>query len=498
MPPLGPGSLYPNQIMAITNLEHSLKLDKPRALIQMATGSGKTIMAVRDLPPDQVRRRRACCSWSTAPTSASRRRRSSELPFAGRQPQVHRAVQRPAPRPRTPSAPRARWSSPPSSACTRCSRASPAFDPEAEAKVPGSTDDKSDSPAEEAAPRRLQPRDPARALRRHLRRRVPPLHLLAVAAGAGVLRRLPDRPHRHAGEAHLRLLQAEPGHGVRPRARPWPTASTSTSRSTSIRTKITEAGLHHRRGLRHARLPRPPHPQGALGERPTRPGELRRRRPRPQRRRQGPDPPHRPAFRDKVFPETFPAARRSRRRSSSPRTTRTPRTSSTSCARSSAGGTTSASKITYKTTGKKPEGADPGLPHRLLPARRRHGRSHRHRHGHQARRDRDVHAHGEEPRALRADEGARRAHHRPQRAAQGVTPDARAKTHFLIVDCVGVTESDLPDTRPLEQKRARRSRHAAGARGLGRHGSRTSLSSLASRLSPAWTSSAARSGDPSR
>lgn len=46
MPPLGRGSLYENQIDAVTNLEHSLKRNRPRALIQMATGSGKTIAAI--------------------------------------------------------------------------------------------------------------------------------------------------------------------------------------------------------------------------------------------------------------------------------------------------------------------------------------------------------------------------------------------------------------------------------------------------------------------
>jgi len=46
MPPLEPGSLYPNQIEAVTNLEHSFRKNRPRALIQMATGSGKTIAAV--------------------------------------------------------------------------------------------------------------------------------------------------------------------------------------------------------------------------------------------------------------------------------------------------------------------------------------------------------------------------------------------------------------------------------------------------------------------
>ncbi len=35
---------------------------------------------------------------------------------------------------------------------------------------------------------------------------------------------------------------------------------------------------------------------------------------------------------------------------------------------------------------------------------------------------------------------------------QGVSPDARAKTHFVIVDCVEITESELADTQPLERE----------------------------------------------
>jgi type I restriction enzyme R subunit len=35
---------------------------------------------------------------------------------------------------------------------------------------------------------------------------------------------------------------------------------------------------------------------------------------------------------------------------------------------------------------------------------------------------------------------------------QAVTPDARAKTHFVIVDAVGVCEEDKTDSRPLEKK----------------------------------------------
>lgn len=36
---------------------------------------------------------------------------------------------------------------------------------------------------------------------------------------------------------------------------------------------------------------------------------------------------------------------------------------------------------------------------------------------------------------------------------RAVTPDAQAKTHFLIVDCVGVTESELADSQPLERQK---------------------------------------------
>ncbi|MEO5799823.1 MAG: type I restriction-modification enzyme R subunit C-terminal domain-containing protein [Gemmatimonadales bacterium] len=37
---------------------------------------------------------------------------------------------------------------------------------------------------------------------------------------------------------------------------------------------------------------------------------------------------------------------------------------------------------------------------------------------------------------------------------QAVTPDATSKTHFVIVDCVGVVESELLDCQPLERKKS--------------------------------------------
>jgi type I restriction enzyme R subunit len=46
MPELVTAGLWPAQIKAISNLEGSLRQNKPRALIQMATGSGKTFTAI--------------------------------------------------------------------------------------------------------------------------------------------------------------------------------------------------------------------------------------------------------------------------------------------------------------------------------------------------------------------------------------------------------------------------------------------------------------------
>ncbi len=49
LPPLDTTGLWPAQISAIENLERSLAADRPRALIQMATGSGKTFTAISSI-----------------------------------------------------------------------------------------------------------------------------------------------------------------------------------------------------------------------------------------------------------------------------------------------------------------------------------------------------------------------------------------------------------------------------------------------------------------
>jgi type I restriction enzyme R subunit len=64
---------------------------------------------------------------------------------------------------------------------------------------------------------------------------------------------------------------------------------------------------------------------------------------------------------------------------------------------------------------------------------------------------------------------------------RAVTPDAPAKTHFVIVDCVGVCEQDLSDTQPLERRPSIPLKTLLEQVALGNTDSEV-LSSLASRL----------------
>ena len=64
---------------------------------------------------------------------------------------------------------------------------------------------------------------------------------------------------------------------------------------------------------------------------------------------------------------------------------------------------------------------------------------------------------------------------------RAVTPDAENKTHFVIVDAVGVCESDKTDSRPLERKRSTPFDNLVGLVALGVRDVDT-LTSLAGRL----------------
>jgi len=65
---------------------------------------------------------------------------------------------------------------------------------------------------------------------------------------------------------------------------------------------------------------------------------------------------------------------------------------------------------------------------------------------------------------------------------QSVTPDARSKTHFVIVDAVGLSEQEMSDTQPLERKHSVSFEKLLQAVAFGNR-EPDALSSLASRLS---------------
>ena len=186
---------------------------RPRALIQMATGSGKTFTAANvayrlikfadakrilflvdraNLGRQTLKEFQRSTARTTAASSPSSTTSSTS---------TSNTID-----------PVARVASRRSSASTRSLQRRAELDPELD-----------EESAYEAATRRagagrLQPGGPARDVRRRHRRRVPPLDLRPLAAGARLLRRLHDRPHRHADQADVRLLQPEPRDGVRPRA----------------------------------------------------------------------------------------------------------------------------------------------------------------------------------------------------------------------------------------------------------------------------------------
>ena len=111
-------------------------------------------------------------------------------------------------------------------------------------------------------------------------------------------------------------------------------------------------------------------------------------------------------------------------------------------------------KITYRSgdSGNKPEELPPAVPHQLPHPHRGDGGHDRHWHRREANRVRGVHAHGAQPQLLRADEGPGRAGDRHRGSAQG---HARRQGQGPLRDrgpAVGVTEAGLHDTVPLERQ----------------------------------------------
>ena len=314
LPPLEQGFLFPNQVEAVTNLEYSLQRNRPRSLVQMATGSGKTIFAItsvyRLIKYAGARRVLFLVDRSNLGEQAEKEFQGFRTPDDNRKFTELYNVQRLTSNTIGSSSKVVDHDDP-----------APLLDAQGRARVHGRG--RGGVPVRvhgerlmnEPLPSRVQPGLSARVLRRDRDRRVPPLDLLALAAGPGVLRRLPDRPHRDPRKADLRVLQQEPGDGVRPRAR---------------RRGRRERGL---RGLQHphedhqeqgstieadarddGRLSGSPDPRASAGRAPDEditydPNELDRRVVAKDQIRTVVR-----TFRDRLFTEIFPGRKRSRRR----------------------------------------------------------------------------------------------------------------------------------------------------------------------------------------
>ena len=209
--------LWPAQAEAIRGLEGSLRANRQRALVQMATGAGKTFMAAnvcyRLLRHAGARRILFLVDRANLGRQAVREFEGFTVPDDPRKFTELYNVRR--------------------LASSQLDMAD-----EAATKVHVSTiqrlysilrgDDDYDEGLDEADRLRdrarpaggggLQPEGADRVLRRDHRRRVPPVDLRGVAAGAGVLRRLPGGADGHAGHPDVRVLRPEPGDGVPPRA----------------------------------------------------------------------------------------------------------------------------------------------------------------------------------------------------------------------------------------------------------------------------------------
>ena len=214
MPPLNPSGLWTVQERAINHLEESLAAGRPRALVQMATGSGKTFMACnlvyRLIKHAGARRVLFLVDRSNLGRQTLREFQGFTTPDEGRKFTELYNVQ----------LLQGGRIDPVSRVCISTIQRG-LFDSEGRRPSPGVRRAIRLRHSHAQAParaRRVQPRRSHRDLRRDHHRRVPPLDLQPVAAGTGVLRRLPHRADRHTLQADLRVLPAEPGHGVQPRA----------------------------------------------------------------------------------------------------------------------------------------------------------------------------------------------------------------------------------------------------------------------------------------
>ena len=227
MPPLVTDGLRDCQIEAIEGLERSLARDDPRALIQMATGAGKTFTACtssyRLLAHAGMRRILFLVDRRNLGDQTATEYAAYRPPGTGRLfPELY-SVQKLGPAGLDQSSP---------IVISTIQRVYSVLTGKELAE-----EDEDVSAFEQRRRRRqagrLQSRDPDRDLRSDRHRRMPPLDLRHVAAGAGIFRRLPSSaspPRRRFTRWASSTATSSPNI---PTSGRWWTASTSASRSSA-------------------------------------------------------------------------------------------------------------------------------------------------------------------------------------------------------------------------------------------------------------------------
>ena len=217
LPPLVGDGLRGCQVDAIRGLERSFAENRPRALIQMATGSGKTFTAVsfvyRLIKNSGARRVLFLVDRANLGRQTRKEFEQYATPDDGRKFTELYNVQNLS----------GGGVDPVNKVCI--STIQRLYSMLRGEELDESLDEASlnETSPMHARPReaeggRVQPADPHRDLRLCGCGRVPPLNLQRVAAGARILRRLPRRAHGDAVQADFGVLRPQPGDGVRPRA----------------------------------------------------------------------------------------------------------------------------------------------------------------------------------------------------------------------------------------------------------------------------------------
>ena len=250
LPDLETTGLWPAQFRAITNLEQSLAASRPRALIQMATGSGKTFTAAnvsyRLIKHADARRILFLVDRANLGRQTLKEFQGFTTPDDGRKFTELYNVQQLG-----------------SNTIDPVSRVAISTIQRVYSILRG--DAEFDEELDEHSPYELTSDPSARGVQRDgstrdVRRgdcgRVPPLDLRVVASGARLLRRVHDRADGDTQQAGVRVLQPEPGDGVRTRAG-------CRGRGQRPLRRVPDPHRDHRAGLDHRRRYRHPVPGAA-------------------------------------------------------------------------------------------------------------------------------------------------------------------------------------------------------------------------------------------